>query len=85
MNVTVSVTNFNIPSFDTNRCPSDFLAIGSGSSPGSNLISRSCGTSLPPPILVTNQARGNVWINFVSDGFNQAPSFRLTYSTSGML
>ena len=84
VNLAVSVTNFNIPSFDTNLCPSDYLAIGSGSNPGSNLISRTCGSSLPPPVVITNAARGNAWINFYSDGFNQAPSFRLTYFTSGM-
>ncbi|EDV28197.1 uncharacterized protein TRIADDRAFT_53561 [Trichoplax adhaerens] len=83
LNVTVSVTNFNVPSPDTNRCPSDFLAVGSGSDPNKGLISRLCGTSVPAPILITSSsARGNVWIRYFSDGFNQAPTFRLAYTSS---
>ncbi|KAF6197504.1 hypothetical protein GE061_020135, partial [Apolygus lucorum] len=60
-----------------NDCSSDYLAIHNGGSPSSPMISKSCGTILPPDLVTLSNS---LWIHFHSDGSNQAKGFKITLS-----
>ena len=73
--VRLTFARFNLEA--SNFCQNDYVLIRNGHSPNSPILGRYCGSSIPSPLLASNN---EVSVQFVTNGVSQLSGFLLNYT-----
>ena len=73
--VRLTFARFNLEA--SNSCQNDYVLIRNGHAPDSPILGRYCGSSLPSPIVASNNI---VSVQFVTNSINQLSGFLLNYT-----